>query len=305
VAGNSITRDDATKALLNSGYLLESRLEQVLVARGYYVDANDAYPDPATGKSRELDLMAITARGLSREYDFVFNVLLIECVNNPQPLVLLTKKPQVGFLFHEDVRLAGLPAKLFDQRSGRWTKLQEAIHLEKFHHYCTGRVATQFCSFARKKAGGEWMALHEGPHFDSFAKLCDAVDYFQHKHFTSWRFSDKEAVNVEFYYPVLVVQGDLLEGRIQKRGIALREASHLQFRRTAIRTSEATKYHIDVVQEKRFPRFVAMLESELEVTVNRLKTRRRLVRDSVSRIVLKARRLRSPEAVRKVMEVVP
>ena len=99
----SITRDDATKALLNSGYLLESRLEQVLVSRGYYVDANDAYPDPTTGKSRELDLMAMTARKLSRDYDFVFTVLLIECFNNPQPLVLLTKKPQVGFLFHKDV----------------------------------------------------------------------------------------------------------------------------------------------------------------------------------------------------------
>lgn len=304
MAGTSITREDATKALLNSGYLLESRLEQVLVARGYYVDANDAYPDPTTGKSRELDLMAITACGLSRDYDFVFNVLLVECVNNPQPLVLLTKKPQVGFLFHEDIRLAGLPAKLFDQRTGQWTTLQEALHLEKFHHYCTPRVATQFCSFA-KKAGSDWMALHEGPHFDSFSKLCDAVDYFQHKHFTSWRFADKESVNVEFYYPVLVVQGELLEGRVQKSGVALQAASHLQFRRTAIRRSEATPYQIDVVQEKRFPRFVAMLERELELTVKRLKARRRLVRDSVSKIVLKARRLRSPEAVRKAMEVVP
>ena len=301
---SSITREDATKALLNSGYLLESRLEQVLVARGHYADANDAYPDPITGKSRELDLMAITARGLSRDYDFVFNVLLVECVNNPHPLVLLTKKPQVGFLFHEDVRLAGLPAKLFNQRPGRWTTLQEALHLEKFHHYCTPRVATQFCSFA-KKAGGDWMALHEGPHFDSFSKLCDAVDYFQNKHFTSWRFADKESVNVEFYYPVLVVQGELLEGRVRKSGVALRAASHLQFRRTAIRRSEATPYQIDVVQERRFPRFVAMLESELELTVKRLKARSRLVRDSVSRIVLKARRLRSPEAVRKAMEAVP
>ncbi len=166
MSGTSITLQDATKALLNSGYLLEARLEQVLAARGYYVDANDAYPDPTTGKSGELDLMAMTARRLSREYDFVFNVLLVECVNNPQPLVLLTKKPQVGFLFHEDVRLAGLPAKLFDRRAGRWVKLQDALHLNKFHHYCTPRVATQFCSFARK-GGSEWMALHEGPHFDS------------------------------------------------------------------------------------------------------------------------------------------
>ena len=301
---SSITREDATKALLNSGYLLESRLEQVLVGRGYHVDANDAYPDPATGKSRELDLMAMTARSVSRDHDFIFNVLLVECVNNPQPLVLLTKKPQVGFLFHEDVRLAGLPAKLFDQRKGRWTKLQEALHLDKFHHYRTPRIATQFCLFA-KKGGGDWMALHEGPHFDAFSKLCDAVDYFQRKHFTSWRFADSEPVNIEFYYPVLVVRGELLEGRVQKSRVALRAASHLQFRRTGIRGSEATAYQIDVIQEKRFARFVEMLESEMELTVKRLKARSRVVRDSVARIVLKARRLRSPEAIRKAMEAAP
>ena len=248
--------------------------------------------------------MAITARRLSRELDFVFNVLLVECVNNPQPLVLLTKKPQVGFLFHEDVRLAGLPAKLFDQQTGRWATLQEVLRLNKFHHYCTPRVATQFCSFARK-SGSDWMALHEGPHFDSFSKLCDAVDYFQDKHFTSWRFSEKESVNVEFYYPVLVVQGELLEGRVQKSGIALRQATHLQFRRTAIRRSEATAYQIDVIQEKGFARFVAMLESELELTVKRFKARSRVVRESISKIVHKARRLRSPEAIRRALEVTP
>lgn len=304
MVSSSITREDATKALLSSGYLLESRLEQMLVTRGYYVDANDAYPDPATGKSRELDLVAITARSLSREYDFVFNVLLVECVNNPQPLVLLTKKPQVGFLFHKDVRLAGLPAKLFDQRTGGWTKLQVALHLDKFHHYCAPRVATQFCSFT-KKAGGDWMALHEGPHFDSFSKLCDAADYFQGKHFSSWRFAQKEPVNIEFYYPVLVVQGELLEGRPHSGGIALRAATHLQFRRTAINRSQATSYQIDVVQEKSFRRFVAMLEKELETIVRRLKTRSHLIRDSVSKIALTARRLRSPEAIRKIMEEVP
>lgn len=303
MTSSSITHAEATKALLNSGYLLESRLERLLVARGYSVDANDAYPDPTTGKSRELDLAAITARRLSRDYDFVFNVLLVECVNNPQPLVLLTKQPQVGFLFHEDLRLAGLPAKLFDRRTGRWSRLQEALHLEKFHHYHASRVATQFCSFA-KKAGNDWMALHEGPHFDAFSKLCDAVDHFQNKHFTSWRFADKESVNVEFYYPVLVVQGELLEGRVQKTGVTLRTARHLQFRRTAIRRSEAIAYQIDVVQEKQFSRFVAMLEKELELIVRRLKARSAVIRDSVSKIVVRARRLRSPDAIRKAMEAV-
>jgi hypothetical protein len=47
-----------------------------------------------------------------------------------------------------------------------------------------------------------------------------------------------------------------------------------------------------------------MLEKELELIVRRLKTRSRVVQDSVSKIVVKTRRLRSLEAIRKAMEAV-
>jgi len=296
----AITLHEATQALVRSGYLVESRLEQELLSAGYYVDANDAYPDPATGKSRELDLFAITARNLSRDRGFIFNVLLIECVNNPEPLTLITKKPIIGFLFHEDVRVAGLPAKLLAP-DGRWTPIQEALNLGKFHHYCASRIATQFCSFTRKQSQ-QWMAQHEGSHFDSFQKLCDAVDYRQDQHFKSWRFGPEELVNVEFYYPILVVQGDLLEARPRGTSVVLKRAKHLQFRRTVIRGSVSRTYQIDVVTEVHFSRLLSLLDKELDTIARRIKARRRVVQRSVSRIVTSAKRLRSPDAVRRVME---
>jgi len=295
-----ITLQEAKQALVRSGYLVESRLEQKLLSAGYYVDANDAYPDPATGKSRELDLSAITARNLSRYRDFIFNVLLIECVNNPEPLTLITKKPVIGFLFHEELRVAGLPVKLLAP-NGRWTPIHDALNLTKFHHYCAPRIATQFCSFTRKQSQ-QWMALHEGPHFDSFQKLCDAVDYRQDEHFKSWRFGPQEPVNLEFYYPVLVVQGDLLEARPRGVSVTLKPARHVQFRKTVIRGSEPRTYQIDVVTESHFPRFLSLLDKELDTIARRLKTRRAVVQRSISRIVSAARRLRSPDAVRRAME---
>src|SRR5713226_9168844 len=234
-SGQRISRAEAKQALLRSGYLIESRIEKILAEEGYYVEANDAYLDPHTGKSREIDLYALTAQDIGRGMDFVFNAILIECVNNPQPLVLLSKEPQVGFLFHEDLRVAGLPVKLAPtQPGGSWVSINEALRLEKFHHYCVSRVATQFCSFTRK-SNQEWFAQHEGPHFDSFQKLCDAVDYAQDQHFKSWRFTDDEPMNIEIYYLVLVVQGELLEARPLTRSVRLRHANHLQFRRTVIR----------------------------------------------------------------------
>lgn len=147
------------------------------------------------------------------------------------------------------------------------------------------------------------MAQHEGSHFDSFSKLCDAVDEFQDRHFKSWRFSDVEPINIEFYYPVPVVQGDLLEGRVGARDVVLRSARRLQFRRSAVRGSQPTDYQIDAVQQSGVPRFLATLETELDLLVRRLKARIHLVRESVSKIVAKAKRLRSPEAIRRAMEL--
>lgn len=123
----------------------------------------------------------------------------------PEPLTLITKKPVVGFLFPEDLRIAGLPVKL-PGHNDRWTPIQEALNLSKFHHYCATRIATQFCSFTRKQSQ-QWMALHEGSHFDSFQKLCDAVDYHQDQQFKSWKLGPEGPFNLQFYYPILVVQG--------------------------------------------------------------------------------------------------
>jgi hypothetical protein len=189
-----ISTAQAKQALLRSGYLLESRLEAVLRNRDnfYLVEANAAVPDPDTHKSRELDLYAMSPfHAGPDETDWVFAVVLIECVNNPQPIALLTKQPQVGFLHHYEVKLAGLPVKIpLEGEPDSWQMLADYLQMDKYHHYCKGRVATQFCSFTKKKAEQEWMATHDEAHFDSFRKLCAAVDHFADRHFKSWVFDD-------------------------------------------------------------------------------------------------------------------
>ena len=77
-----IMHEEAKAALQRSGYLIESRIAALLEKDGYYIQANDAYVDPTTAKSRELDLFAMGANKLSRKDDFIFPVVLIECVNN-------------------------------------------------------------------------------------------------------------------------------------------------------------------------------------------------------------------------------
>ena len=57
-----ISPEEMTDALNRSGYLLETRVEDALVEAAFTVEANTCYPDPLTGKSRELDIYALYTR---------------------------------------------------------------------------------------------------------------------------------------------------------------------------------------------------------------------------------------------------
>lgn len=301
-----ITLDEAKGALLRSGYLLENRIESIFRRRAYYAQANSAYPDPKTGISREIDVYALSAtKAGPGERDFLFTAFLVECVNNPEPLLLITKEAQVGFLHHEDLHLSGIPAKFpMKGKPHRWIRFTEYLELEKYHHYCRGRVATQFCSFQRKKPSPQdWMAWHDETHFDAFRKLSAAVDHAVTDHYRRWRFDGPEPLNIQLYYPVLVVQGELLEARPTKRAVHLSRRNHLAFRRSDFVAGEERNYQIDVVQERHFLRFVALVERESERIARVLRRRHRPVRDAIDRTARAARRFKAPERIRKAMEV--
>lgn len=302
---DKISLDDARDALLRSGYLIEHRLEATLRAKDYYVEANEAYPDPDSGKSRELDIYAMNAVRAGRgDYDFIFGVLLIECVNNSQPLAFITKEPLVGFLHHHDIQLAGLPAKVPDKKYPRsWQSLADYLEMDKYHHYCKGRVATQYCSFALKKKGpAEWMATHDDNHFDAFRKLGAAVDHYSRNHFESWTSGGPEYVNIEFYYPMLVVQGSLLEVRQSRTALKISETNHVQYRMSTMVGKEQATYQIDVVTEQFFTKFLSVVDRELQKTRRLLQRRHSEVRRAIARIVKKSSRLRSPDKIRSAMD---
>jgi hypothetical protein len=167
------------------------------------------------------------------------------------------------------------------------------------YHYCKGRVATQFCSFLQKKS--EWIAIHEGSHFDSFRKLCDATDYFANRHFKSRKFADSEPMNIEFNYPILTLQGDLLEAIPSKRGVTFRAQNHLQFRRSSIVNGKHVEYQIDVIRERFLSRYLNIIEQEIEKTARLLRRRHGVVRQSIDRIVQETCTLTKAEEIRIAM----
>ena len=145
-----ISEAEAREALLRSGYLIEYRIEQLLRNHGWYVEANSAYEDSESQKSRELDIFATKARLLgtsTKPKDALFSSVLIECINNPQPIAFITKKPYqqnwgVGY-----IKGVFDPEEVFLKHSRRSKNLGDLLKIASYHHYCQGRLASQFCSF--------------------------------------------------------------------------------------------------------------------------------------------------------------
>jgi len=83
---------------------MEQRVFLVLEQHGYYVETNPVYADSVTGKSREYDFSAVSAKKLFRgDQDFVFAHLIGECMNNSQPLVFFRAESPIEFLFCEEI----------------------------------------------------------------------------------------------------------------------------------------------------------------------------------------------------------
>jgi hypothetical protein len=147
------------------------------------------------------------------------------------------------------------------------------------------------------------MAWHDEAHFDAFRKLSAAVDHAVTDHFRRWTFNGDEPINIQLYYPVLVVQGELFEARPGRGTVHLERRGHIPLRRSEFVAEEERDYQIDVVQERHLLRFVGLVERESSRMARLLRRRHREVQRAIERIGRQARRFKSPERIRAAMEL--
>jgi hypothetical protein len=146
------------------------------------------------------------------------------------------------------------------------------------------------------------MACHEDAYVDAFQKLCDAVKYFVNDDLDSWRPGGRECVNVNVYYPVVVLAGDLLDIQVKKGSLSLQSVQHIQYRRSVVSQAKSLDYQTDVVTEGYFPGYLELVEKEVLKTARRIKLRLGVIRGAIDRISRRARRLRSPRKIREGLE---
>jgi hypothetical protein len=253
------------EALVRSGYLLEHRLAQVLTKAKsrYLVEASPMFPDRYSGKLREIDLQARCVHLLSRHGDgMLWPIPLLECVNNPQPLGFITTPAGDSPLTIYDVKLAGIPTKVI--AGDRWKGMErenygfvlDLVRKKKWHHFMTGRHATQYFSFQQKKENKQWFASHDNEHHDIFGKLVDAIEYLTNYLYGSYTTRGQEFVNIELFYPIVVVAGRLVDVRLDSTGIVIHDAEHIMYHRASIQDGESKTTIIDVITEAFFPQFL-------------------------------------------------
>ena len=289
-----ITTTEMKESIKKSGYLIEQTTEQILNKAGYYVETNPAFPDPETGKSREYDINAISGfRIYKKGYNVIFPVIICECENNAQPLVFFIKESLISFLFHQEVKVSGMPVKFWQK--DYYISLSEFTGMEKFHHYCKGSFSTQYCTFQLKKDKSSWMAFHDEEHHNTFSSLIKALDYEITKHYDGWeppKKLEEEEVYIQIYYPLLILQGELFAAELGRNDITLKKVKHIQFRKEIFspRINEVETYQIDVISESYLKTYLKMVESEIKKVKGVFQRKKKQVDLSIKKIVQDAKK---------------
>jgi hypothetical protein len=285
---DNIDLEQLREALARSGYLLESRLEAHLRRLEFRVELNGLFPDPESGKGRELDIHASYSRCWPTGPDDTDNLsfeIVAECINPPQPIAFVTRRwPdslfEVGNRW-DALKVGGDPLHVPESElATNWSWLASTLKMERYHHYSSKRFATQYCSFERKRGSSTWMAKHRDEDHHTFRKLCDATSYYQRQLFSRRGVQDiDQDLFLTFLYPVLVVQGDLYEVRGDSKTLDILKTPHVQYRCTQLYSGRSEDFQIDVVTEDHFPEYLKLLYSDTEKTVSRMRRRHREVRD--------------------------
>src|SRR5690606_230723 len=194
------------ESLERSGYLLESEISEYLNKSGFITENNQVIIDPFTGKSREIDLTAeyFNFRERVSETKCVAKVRFVfEIKNNSAPIVLLTK------FEHSPNLEAWLGLK-------RWITIPEELKNLHYDGYWNkliwskdNSIFSQYCSFQKKKANEELMALHpENIHagLSKITQYCEeAIDR------AGYIEVENEYWRDFIYIPVLLINDDLYE----------------------------------------------------------------------------------------------
>lgn len=247
-------------SLQRSGYLLECRIAEWLGHNNYIVYTNDSFPDPLTGKTREIDIFADEMYGGGNpKLKVVYsNQLVIEAINNPVPITFFQNK---GYGLADTI-LVKLKY-VYTVNSDDAKDFLDHIDIDNFHHLKDGIFSTQYCSFQEKKGKKkEWVAFHPEDLYQTFLKLYYCVKYITKTFKASL---ENNYTRLFIYQPLLILQGDLYRVDVNGQDFELKKVDYVQFDFSQYYENEPDSVVVDVITEKYLPAYVSMIRNEEKV----------------------------------------
>jgi len=273
MSADKISLQEMAEAINKSGYLIEQRIEYLLLQNGYDVQTSDAYFDEETEKGREIDLTAVKYGSPDAlEKHCLIPHLIIECENNAQPIAFFRNNQSPTFKY-EDIKISGVPLTVSGVSDDYYEKvvpgpmpIDEYLHFMGFHHYGFSSEYTQYCSFQLTKSN-QWIAKHLDSQHDTFDGLIKCLEKKLDNDFSQFLLPLKgkeENIFFHLFYPIIVLQGELYETYEVDGGRQFKQMKLLSFSKQVATNSKSRSYKIDIVTESYFNDYLVMIDKEME-----------------------------------------
>ncbi len=226
------TGSDVISALGRTGFLLEYQVAQVLRGHGFSTYLNYPYPDPETGKSREIDVSADKETHIHRQpvEVYVQIELIVECKNTPNPFVIIGERGRPFSGSSESFKVTFDPLRLRfpgPPYETIWSTLKLGslpgmLTMEDF----IGRQLVRM-----NQHSGNWRADNEGVYESILQPLAKARAHLRSLNDEDVDPKPWECPYITFYLPILVTSGPVLTVTVTNQGHVVDQVGYAAFQR--------------------------------------------------------------------------
>jgi hypothetical protein len=201
------------QALERTGFLLEQRVAQKIQDAGFAIIINDAFPDPDSGKSREMDVVGTISYALDDSYVRVGARVIVECKNYATPLVLVGTDRVTWPIRDESIYLSFDPYDL-RFRGHEFSSVLSDLNLKRLPGYELKETFVGYQLVKMEHRGSDWRADNSDVHDAILYPLVKARQY-QIELDSSERAENEHGVKpwefpfLGYYFPVILTTGDI------------------------------------------------------------------------------------------------